>query len=316
MELKMNYRSTLLSLCFGLTLGDAAAAHAQIDLAPAPPAPAARIVRLEGRALHVDTPEGPRTIALPCEGRALHVLANRAYVACGQSGVLVLTLGDQGARVERLVAVQGEATGFFSVGERVWVTTTRTMAEPVDQLAPSAPMALAAPSPTAEPSSGEPQPPPPPPPPSGVRQGRVGRVLRVEADVVVVDLGSEDGLLPGSHVALQDAADDANADEELGDAPLAIGEVIAVSESRARVRLGFSEAAPVGARARRVDAALSRSRVAPPRVAGLSIDFIVRPMLSLADDGFVAEMDAGIQYRGERRYFLRAELSPLAGAVG
>ncbi len=317
--------SRLGALSAGLGLSLAATTAAAQPLAPsepagqppiAAPAPAAP-PRLEGRTLSVETPEGVRVVPIPCAGRAIFVSADRAYVACGVDGVVVVRLAPPPA-VEAVHAVPGEAVGFFEASGRVWVESRQTAAQPLDQLgrrAAPATAALAVPSPAPAPATG----PVPPPPPASAAPAApsepIGRVVSVEAGAAVIDLGAADGLSVGSRVALE--APRTGADELDGLRELTtVGEVVAVSEHRARVRLGFGEAADEGATARRVEAEVSRRRVAPPRIVGWSVAFMVRALLSLDLEGIVVGADAALQYRGERSYFLRAETNPLAGAVG
>ncbi|MBC7172690.1 MAG: hypothetical protein H5U40_09700, partial [Polyangiaceae bacterium] len=273
----MSYRhaslaiSTGVALLLGISLGGYSAANAQPPLVPTATA--------EGRSLTVETPDGAHVVPLPCDARALFVLADRAYVACGASGVVVVRLFPETPIVEAVLTVGGEAVGFFAHGERVWVEVTQTMAQPLDQLgiraAPSA-AALAIPSPSPAPTTGEV---PPPPPPSRPPSDLVGRVVRVDSGTVIVDLGAADGLSIGSRVAFQAVTPGASEDDRLEEEPVTIGEVVGISEGRARVRLGFGETAAEGAIVRRVDAGLSRSRVAPPRIAGWTVGFTVRPTL-------------------------------------
>ncbi len=319
------------SILFALVLiaGSAGVVEAQespdpgASAAPAPLSPP----RVVGRTLITATPAGERATELPCEPRALHASPDRVYAACGARGVVVVRLAGEGPVVEAVLAVAGEAVGFFVVGDRLWVETTETHATPIDALAARGPSAVLAAPPPAGVAMPPAQLPPPPALPSQPGAIRAGTVVEVDGGTVVVDLGTVDGIVTGMRVAFESPrdtetrGDGATAAMDAGDGglvpgPLAIGEVVSAGDRLARVRLGIGELVPLGATARVVDAEVTRRRIAPPTVSGLSAYVFLRPMLSLSVDGLVASLDASVRYRGARDFFLLAEVSPLAGGLG
>src|SRR5690606_16529793 len=64
------------------------------------------------------------------------------------------------------------------------------------------------------------------------------------------------------------------------------------------------------------DAPVSSHLVAPPRISGLALGFMVRPLLSLSSGGGGIEGELYASYRGQRSYFLQAEVDPVAGGFG
>ena len=111
---------------------------------------------------------GTTDVALGCEGRAVLRVGARVYVACGASGVVVLTLEPaRGAAVEGRIAVEGEAVGLFVLRNEPWVEVAHTDARPLSRAKvagswPSTLPSIPAPAPTAkgsnEPSAEEAKP--------------------------------------------------------------------------------------------------------------------------------------------------------------
>jgi len=159
------------------------AAHADEAAPPTPPAaasppvvpsptpqgsPDGPRVSLAGTALRVTDTTGTTEVPLGCEGRAVLRVGARIYVACGSSGVAVLTLDPaRGAVSEGRIAVDGEAVGLFVLRGVPWVEVAHTDARPLSgaQVAsalPSTQPSIPAPAPTAkgsnEPSAEEAKP--------------------------------------------------------------------------------------------------------------------------------------------------------------
>jgi hypothetical protein len=99
-----------------------------------PPTADAPRVSLAGASLRVTDTTGTTDVALGCEGRAVLRVGARIYVACGASGVVVLTLEHApGAAVEGRIAVEGEAVGLFVLRDEPWVEVAHTDARPLSR---------------------------------------------------------------------------------------------------------------------------------------------------------------------------------------
>lgn len=148
---------------------------------------------------------------------------------------------------------------------------------------------------------------------------RKGRVL-VSADAeVVVGLGRDDGLREGDHVAFFSEHRDSLGDGETAvlRERLYVGEVVALSRARARVRVGIGEVVPVGTLAQISDDPLTRSTSSPPRPRGIfQGEIMLRPFLSVGrfGGGVLGELD--FDYRFEAPWHVQALVEPIAFAAG
>lgn len=85
-----------------------------------------------GRVLKVPVGDRVVEVALGCEGRAVLKVGDRAYVACGEDGVVVVDLEGEGApRVRSRTPTSGDAVGLFVRNGRVWVELSRIEAMPI-----------------------------------------------------------------------------------------------------------------------------------------------------------------------------------------
>lgn len=288
---------------------------------PGPAPTAGYSYRADEKTLWVTAPDGRSYQAkLPCAGTATAVGGEQLFVACGDEGVAVLSLASPST--PQLVGVRdlgATVTGFHEAGGAVWAELWRREARllaPGESVVAPAPPA-AHPSHAAEPPPAAPPVPTPAPlaPPVMVA---VGEVLEERPSSVVVTLGTGTGLAVGDRVALfvlRDAplgGGQTATREEL----LAVGEAVAVSGDRAEVELGRNESVPPGARARRTTAAVTASRLLPPRAAGLwEVTFSLRPFLALGSLGFGTVSDASVGVRLQDSVHLVAVLEPLAVGI-
>jgi hypothetical protein len=246
--------------------------------------------------------------ALGCA--ASDVLANgdTAYAACGESGVFVAASASDGALTLREVRqTPGVARGLFVRAGVVWVEATRTEALPLSELALRVESGV-----HALPPSGAP----------AVSAAEVkpvsGSVLSVRALEATVSLGEQDGLKTGDHVEIYQrvsGADDADLGER--EESLAVGEVVALSDHRARISLGLGELVSVGASARISTRRISGSKLAPARRAGLwSIEGTLRPFLPIETLSFAMLGELALTYRMDAPAYLRVEVRPFGVIVG
>ena len=119
---------------------------------PASPGPAAapgvaglgasEAIVARGPVLRVPRGAEVREVALGCEGRAVLVVDSRAYVACGEDGVAVVTLEPTPA-LEGRIPTDGEAVGLFARAGKPWVELARTEARPLAGLRAAGPLVTA-----------------------------------------------------------------------------------------------------------------------------------------------------------------------------
>jgi len=85
-----------------------------------------------GRVLKVPVGDKTVDVALGCEGRAILKVGSRAYIACGEDGIVIVELeGEAGPRVGARIPTSGDAVGLFVRNGRVWVELAKIEAMPV-----------------------------------------------------------------------------------------------------------------------------------------------------------------------------------------
>lgn len=127
---------------------------------PAAPSSAPRADNAgSGRVLKVPVSGKTVEVALGCEGRALVKAGSRAYVACGEDGVVVVELEGEGApKVVERIPTDGDAVGVFVRNGKVWVERAKIEATPIARargVADSAPGSADAPGDRDRPGSAE-----------------------------------------------------------------------------------------------------------------------------------------------------------------
>jgi hypothetical protein len=329
-----------LALLFGLLSARAAAEDTAAPPAnPAGPTLEAAASEAGVRAIvagHVDA------LGRRCE---LHGVASNAglrFLACGTAGLWVGRMHPDGSA--NLLAERdlgGEVTGFFVRDAKLWVEITSLRAQPVD-LAGGAPAAAApstsalevqAPLPNAaaaqlNPYLGAAAPlaaATPQPAPhhfshfAPVKPERPeGSVVRTDPGSVVVNLGTDDGVHPGDHVALYNDVHEQFAESEGGVQRnlVAVGQVVSASQGHARVQLGLNEQAASGTPATPTGLPLTAALFAPPRAAGVwEVAFLARPFVVLDNLGVGAFLDASVGVRMKQPVHIEAILSPLGFAT-
>ena len=286
---------------------------------------------LSGANLVITTPGvQPSQVALGCNGLKLLQYGQRLYVACGEQGIVILSLSVPGAPVvTSRRSVNGVAMGFFVQEGQVWVKIARLEARPVGR-AIAGVIGTRAPAPGADPEepgvrrlpaprSAPRKPAPAAAPQKPVRRAaqRTGRVIKVGLGEVLINLGKRDGLRRDDRVELfvrhkvKMGGGEAAAREEV----LVVGKVTVVSDNRAKVRLGMNERVPRGSGARRSERKVTETIVAPPRVPGWEIKANLRPLIPLETLGFGLFLDASASYRFHAPVVLRLLIEPLAFAT-
>ncbi len=269
--------------------------------------------RVEEGRLVAQGSEGPETVPVPCDQvRAMAIRGGRIFLACGADGLVVLDAADPAEIIERR-GFDGYVRGFLDTKEELWVEVSRTVARPVREQpgAPALPTVLRGTGPgvseSAAPKSE------PGPKVSEAKAPATGKVLESSSGMVVVDLGSKAGLHRKDHVELFSSREvplgqgKAAREEEL----LAVGEVTAVGEARAKVKLGLNERVPAGALARKTDAALTSNHFAPPRVADVwDTGFVARPFLAVGSFGLGMVSNLWVSRRTSDNLRVMAMLEP------
>lgn len=300
------------------------AAFAQVEVGEpvAPPAQSPAQTRQTPAATELDlaTVLGEQRDAFGrrCEVQAVYTHGDLRFVACGDAGVWVVRVHESAPplTLERR-EVDGHARGFFVQGGALWVQITSMHARPLvplegergvlapqaaaPALEPHAPRAASAPQATQLPAQAAQQ-------PEAERPPRDASVVAVESGHVTVDLGARE-VREGDHVALYTQVRDpvSSGVRMLRDELIAVGKVVSVGATHARVLLGVNERVPVGATARVSSRPLTASSVAPPRVADVwEIGFLARPFLVLDNlgAGLFADLRAGYRAASGLHYEL------------
>ena len=251
-----------------------------------------------------------------CDRRAEHRATNKLLVACGAAGVWEIALDDAKARFVRSYDFSGDVVGFVTEPDgRLWVKLQVLEARPFMPGAAAPAVAfpdtspIPAPRPGASPAVSAAT--PLPPPPRATLSKSVGRVTRAEPGHVIISLGTADGVGRGNHMELALELVDDSDDAGLSRETLAVGVVTNVTEHSARVRLGVSESAPVGAIATPTIGQLTSSLSAPPRATRLwELQLSARPFVAWGELGGGALLSANIGYRFEH-FHLQAFVDPL-----
>lgn len=280
--------------------------------------------RVEGEILWVTAPDGRNhQLTSPCTGLALINDDENLYVACGDDGVAVFSIKQRST--PQLVGVRdlgGRVTGFHRSGDSIWVEVVRNEARLLggSRLRPPAELSAAVPAPPA--LAGEPTvavlgtvPVTPSRPAASEAAESVGRVVESFSTHVIIDLGEQQGIAVGDHVALFDVERvDLSGSTAERERLHSVGTVSAASPDRAQVELGRNEAIAAGALARKTTAPVTASRILPPHPTGAwEITFALRPFLALGGEGLGlgTVSDATVGLRVEPGIHLLAVAEPL-----
>jgi len=256
-----------------------------------------------------------QSIQLPCNGSALLDHQGVAYISCGAKGVLIVGLDDQGSpQINVQHNFGGVVTGFFVVEGEVWAKIARVEARPltsITSMGGRVHIQSKSPSPESEVNS------------SSTTQStrsspKVGKVLSLRPDAVVVSLGKLDGVKPGSYIELFTSFDEdlGEGEQTSRDQMLAIGVVKVAGKHRSVVQLGLGESAPIESQARITSKRPTLNKNMPPRSSGyweMTANF--RPFLALGSLGFGTITDGSIGYRGEEGLHMMILVEPLGVAL-
>jgi hypothetical protein len=266
--------------------------------------------------------------AEPCVLHATLDVARRTIVACGSSGIWIVELGAGGAdRLLQRQTVMGRAVGLFSRNGRVWVEIETLSARPLDEVDTSGiiavpsdamrlPLAAAPPLATSPRAVAAPLATPPRAAGGNAQVAILGRVTAGSAGRFVVDLGLEHGVDLSDRVELAITSQSPIGQFQARQV-LAVGRVTSVTNGQSLIELGVGEDVPVGAEAALTTHALTRSRLAPPRVSGLwTLAGMLRPFFALDRLGVGAlnELSLGYQAQGPLRVQLLASPLGFSGA--
>ncbi|MAQ13644.1 MAG: hypothetical protein CMN30_02490 [Sandaracinus sp.] len=147
----------------------------------------------------------------------------------------------------------------------------------------------------------------------GERRVRTARVVSVHDDEVIIDVGRDQGLEVGMHIDLTPPSDDDVEWEE----EAVIGEVDAVEEHRARVRIRWREVASVGTPVAVTPADTTGSLVAPPgppRSIRLRAGVIAGTPIN--DLGINLLVNGELELRRGRYFLARVVLRPTGMSIG
>jgi hypothetical protein len=257
-----------------------------------------------------------------CERKAEQRQNSGLLVACGAAGVWEVALDEAGPRFVRSFAFDGDVIGFLNDGEhRIWVQVQAVAAAPLSSGRPQVnarfpeELPFTAPAPPRPAALPEPAPaaatPAPTPSPAAKT---IGRVVRAAPGEVWVSLGSLDEVSRNDRIELfHPAAAVGGFRDEHAEEQLAVGVVVGVGPSSAKVRLGVNEVVPEGAQARLTRAPTTASLAAPPRPQRLwSLDVMARPFAAMGELGGGVLLSASMGRRFAGNWHVRAVLDPAA----
>jgi hypothetical protein len=262
-----------------------------------------------------------------CELQALASSGELRYLACGEAGVWVVKLlPGLAPEVIEQRPTPGLASGFFLRDGTLWVETTsvqatrlvpveagaQIIADPLGMKGKPAVAAAPPPLPAAAPRSGQLA-------PEDDYEPAEARVVGLEPGFAIIDMGKEDGVASGDHVAFErevkDRLDAQNAAQRRE--RLAVGTAVAIGQSRSRVELGLDERVEVGAFAHPTREPVSARTFSPPRLGGVwHVGFFVRPFLIIDNFGFGTSFEVRAGYRFDIPFHLEALVLPFTVATG
>lgn len=265
--------------------------------------------RLDGDAFFYTGPDMMiHQIQLPCIGLDLMATDEAAYIACGLDGLLVVPLPIDTSDVEfHLRGMGGAVTSLFQAQGQTWAEVTRREARPVSETVSTTPISVSigAAVVSTEPAGTE---------SADETAVLVGSVIEVESGQVVIDLGSEAGVARGNHIELfvETSVQTSGGETAIQEDRVAIGEAVAVSETRSRVSLGLNERVSLNARARLTNLDLTGDVWAPARVGDIwDVAFVARPFLALGTVGVGMVSEVTVGYRFEQPLAVHLMLDPV-----
>jgi hypothetical protein len=260
---------------------------------------------VEGKVVVV-TASGESPLLIPEPVFGLYHAGEELYVARGAAGVSIYDVSAPLApQLGRDVPTPGaSATGFALIDGQVWVTTVARAAMPLEQ-GVSAPSSLA--TPAGVPATGV-----------GALRGpsptRVVGLWVVTPGSVELDAGKKDGVRVGDRFAIyrSTSVDGPRAEGFQGEELVAMSEVVAVKEDRARAELSRNAVVLEGDTARLARDDQTESNAYPVRVAHLGeVGGVLRPIINAGSPlgvGVLAEASASYWGKG---YFVDVMLQPV-----
>jgi hypothetical protein len=222
---------------------------------------------------------------------ALVELARRAgliYAACGADGVLIVAPGSPPTLLDHQ-HLPGSVVGFAVANGKLVARVNREIQVEISAPSPTPPIAAStasAPLPLASPRG-------------------AAAVVLVTPDHVVIDLGRDDSIQLGTHIAFEDASQPGGR--------IVVGSVSRVSPHRARVELAVAHQIAFGSVARITLEPVTRN--VERRLGGASFGLLARPFLGLASDGVGVLVDADLGYRFASPFQLRLVFAPIGSAT-
>ncbi|MGB5812158.1 MAG: hypothetical protein WBG86_16600 [Polyangiales bacterium] len=244
----------------------------------------------------------PPPSSLPCTDAQQVIVDGRRYIACGHE-LIVRATDTSATLLERRIAPE-PIVGLFERGGQVFVEFREVVLRPAASLAlVTKPVARGSATVGAS---------------SGFRgRGGTGEVVSLDTRSFLVDLGMEDGITEGDHVAVLAFSEQEIAGQQVRtERVVLVGEVFEVAPQHARVRLGMGETTEVGARVRVTTAKISARLINRPRHHGASIGVSLQPFLPINDDlAFATLGDGHVTYRFKAPAYMRVQLGAFGGLV-
>jgi hypothetical protein len=299
-EIAMPHRLISNASCLASLWLCSALAEAQAFPIPPAPPPAATSVPAESAATAAPAMQA-EFARLGCRAESVVELGHVYYAACANAAVWAGESDAQGVlHISEMRTTGAPVRVLYVRGDALWVETSDELARPFARLPPAAPSVQT------------------PPPSAASKPARVGQVVQVNTDRLTITLGKQDGLQVGDHIEVFVAPTSAEDREfDLPAERVLVGQVVAVSDARARVAMGLCEDAREGMSARYTYDPLSASSNSPPRTPGLLlIEGALRPFLPLKPVSFGALGDLAVTYLANIPMYLRLELRPIGGRIG
>lgn len=279
--------------------------------------------------LALASPAFAQSTTLPCAADHQVLIGPRLHLACGARLVVLDLASGELVSDETL---DEPIQGLHGAGDRVFVELSGGRARLVRAGAPPAAATAAATEPQTEsgaaieaaseppPTSAAEEPAPEPerlepvPSPPDVATLPRGRVLAIEDDEVLIDLGRRDGIDVGQRIDVTPAGQESG---WLDDESAIVGQVEKVSEDQARVRIRWGQTTEVDAPAVVTESGQLGSRVAPPAPPrGLSMRGALLAGLPIDDLGIQALVEGELTYRARRFFMARVRLRPSGLSIG
>ncbi len=149
------------------------------------------------------------------------------------------------------------------------------------------------------------------------KESSMGKVIAIDEDEFVIDLGSNDGLKESETVEFFKIRKKGFGDEEVTVLdPITLGQVLEVTKKHARVRIPMNVDVPIGSAVMKVDRLYTDNALHRSKVSGTELGLTVRPFIPLDTLGIGAVIDFEATHRFENMPLsLGLVFSPVAFAI-